>query len=67
MYLDKAKKLLPKFIDLLQAKGITVQCEPCTEDDIKNIEQFLNLPLPGVPVAFGPKTTLRPIFDGSGG
>ncbi len=46
MYLDKAKKLLPRFIQLMQEKGITQQYEPCTEETVEQIEQFIGLPLP---------------------
>lgn len=46
MYLDKAKKLLPRFIQLMQSKAEFQQYEPCTEEEIEQIEHFLGLPLP---------------------
>lgn len=45
-YLDKAKKLLPRFIQLMEEKGKFYQYEPCTEQEVEQIEQFLDLLLP---------------------
>lgn len=45
-YLDKAKKLLPRFIELMEKKGKFQQYEPCSEQEVEQIEQFLGLALP---------------------
>ncbi len=45
-YLAKAKKLFPRFVQLMEEKGEFHQYESCTEQKIDQIEQFLDLLLP---------------------